>query len=78
MNKEEAIKVKKGDFLNLFDGSPTPGREDLKQFLLWTARKPITRILVEKTGHVHFDIGIKLPAGWVPARSLENIGTASK
>jgi hypothetical protein len=71
MNKDEAQKVRKGDFLNLFDQSPTPGREKQLQHAIFTGRKIIKRVLVENTGHAHFDVGLKLPEGAEPIKSRD-------
>ena len=71
MEKQEAIKVKRGDFLNLHDQSPTPGREKQLQHAIFTGHKIIKRVLIEKSGHAHFDTGLKLPEGAAPLKSRD-------
>lgn len=75
MNKEDAKKVIPGQILSMVDFDETPGREEYPFPVTTTGNKPldfkVERIHVEPSGHVHFDIGLKLSETELPLSSRD-------
>lgn len=69
MKKEDAINVKEGDNLMFKILSNTPGRNFGPGIL--DVPVNILRVKLEGTGHVHFDVGLRLPEGELPLKSRD-------
>lgn len=68
MDKNESQLVKIGDELNLIDTSNTAGRTFSP--IIGELVK-IERVLIEKSGYIHFDIGVVIPENEVPLKSRD-------
>ncbi len=68
MTTQEAKSVTIGQQLNLLDTSNTPGR---KIAPTKGGAVEVLGIFKEQSGHIHFDVGLFLPAGESPLKSRD-------